>query len=141
MKVKFTQLLNPRDERLPKKTGIGGRIKFTSPGPLFNPRISISTNSALKKMLAFSSVTSGRSIRAKNMEMLNRATDTINRHLQTSQKHRGIRFSVDKDANKLMVSIRNVQTGEVVKTLPGESAMKIAGNLRLLSGALMSGEG
>ena len=141
MKVKFTQILNARDERLPKKTGLGGKMPKMSPGPLFNPRITIATNSALKRSMADSSVTDPKAIRAKTIETLNSSVHTINKHLAASKTYKSIRFSVDRESGKNMVAVRDTRTGEVMKTMPGDSAMKIAGNLRLLAGMIMDKQG
>ena len=137
MKVKFTQILNPKEERLPRKTGLGGKMPRMSPGPLFNPRITIASNQALKKNLIDSSVTNPKVIRAKNLETLNSSVDTINKHLESSKSHKGIRFSVDPESGKSTVAVRDSRTGETIRTMPGESAIKIAGNLRLLAGMIM----
>ena len=141
MKVKFTQILNAREERLPKKTGLGGKMPKMSPGPLFNPRITISTNSALKNALAYANPADAKQIRAKTVETLNSAVHTINKHLASSKTYKGIKFSVDEASGKNVVAVRDTRTGEVMKTMPGESAMKIAGNLRLLAGMIMDKQG
>jgi len=141
MKIKLGQLFVAREERLPRKTGLGGKIRAMSPGPLFNPKITIATNRALKRNLADSSVTDSKMIRSKSMETLNRAAYTINSHLQSSQKFRGIRFSVDQDSGKTVVNIRDTKTGEVMRSLPNETAIAISGNLRLLSGLIMDKDG
>jgi flagellar protein FlaG len=45
-------------------------------------------------------------------------------------------FSVDAASNRMVVQVTNEETGEVVRTLPGEAVLQIARNLESLKGVL-----
>lgn len=142
MKIsKFSRLLNPREERLPAKTGIGGRIKPLKSIPLVNPKVLLSNNARFRHHMKQFSITDGKALRAESLSTLRRMTDTVNKHLENFKQYRGLRFSVNEEAGKNIVTIRDTRTGEVVKTLPSESLVHIAANLRAKSGILADKEG
>ena len=142
MKIaKFARLLNPREERLPTKTGIGGRIKPLKSIPLVNPKVLLSNNANFRRHMKQFSITSGTALREESLATLNRMTETVNKHLAAFKQYKGLRFQVNEEAGKTVVSIRDTRTGEVIKTLPSESLVHIAANLRARSGVLADTEG
>ncbi|MFN4190436.1 MAG: flagellar protein FlaG [Pseudothermotoga sp.] len=45
-------------------------------------------------------------------------------------------FKIDRDLNMIIIKIKNVDTGEVIRQIPPEVAVKIAKNLQELIGVL-----
>ena len=65
---------------------------------------------------------------------LQEATEQINR--QMANDKRNLSFSVDDVADKIVVTVKNSQSGEVVRQIPNETALKVAHNLANLKGLL-----
>lgn len=142
MKVqRFSKLLNPRDERLPKKTGIGGKLKPMKRMPLLNPRVMLSSNAAFKAQIKQFSVTDSSAIRGEALAKLNRMAETVTRHLAAFPQYKGLRFEINEEAGKNVVIVRDMRTGEVVKSFPSESLIQIAANLRAATGVLLDKNG
>ena len=135
-KMTFGNLLDPRDNRLPAKTGLGRRVRAIPTQPLANPRNLVNNMPGVRKMIAPSRVTNGKVLRQEQMETLNRAVDKINRYLSSVQMYKGLRFAVDPDSKKSIATLRDVQTGETLKTFPNETVLSIASNLRALVGLM-----
>ena len=49
---------------------------------------------------------------------------------------RDLSFSVDDVANKIVLTVKNSQNGEVVRQIPSETALKVAHNLANIKGLL-----
>jgi len=54
------------------------------------------------------------------------------RHL----KVRALQFSVDSASHRFVVNVTNKDTGELVRSMPGEAILRIAQNLESLKGVL-----
>ena len=139
IKVEFSKLLDPKDNRLPKKTGLGGKLKPIQSRPLFNPKLA--RNPTLKKQLAIFNPTNSKVIREKTLTKLRANLDTVNRHLKASQQFKGITFELSKDANRTFAIVKDQRTGEVLRQFPSEALLGIAANLRSISGLLVKVEG
>ena len=70
---------------------------------------------------------------------LEAAVDAINSQLQLDQ--RSIEFRVEDETDKIVVSITNEETGELIRQIPAEVALKLAENLDDLNGSLVSSYG
>ena len=135
-KLDFSKLLDPKDNRLPKKTGLGGKLRPLKTIPLFNPRIV--RNPALAKQLDPIRVTNSKVIREAALNRLNSSVDTINRHLQKFKSTKGLSFEIDENSNRSFAVIKDKQTGEVLKEVPAKGVLQIAANLRDASGLIVS---
>lgn len=135
-KLEFSKLMDPRDNRLPKKTGLGGKIKPLKTQRLFNPKIM--RNPKMARELDQFRPANRQVIRAANMKALNRSVDTINRHLAKFKNTKGVFFELDKDSNKYFAVIKDKQTGAVLKQIPGDGVIQLAANLRDASGMITS---
>lgn len=51
-----------------------------------------------------------------------------------------LKFSIDEDTGKTVVKIVDVQTQEVIRQIPSEEAIKIAGALGKIQGLLFNGQ-
>lgn len=134
-KLEFTSL-DPRDNRLPKKTGLGGKLRPLKTIPLFNPRIT--RNPVLAKQLDPIRVTNSKVIRQAALDKLNSSVRTINRHLQKFKSTKGLFFEIDQNSNRSFAVIKDKRTGEVLKEVPSQGVLQIAANLRDASGLIVS---
>ena len=66
---------------------------------------------------------------------ISRAIHNINTFLQ--ENARGLRFQVDKDSGRTVITVINPVNGEVVRQIPPQEVLNIARELRL-SGALLN---
>lgn len=55
---------------------------------------------------------------------------------QVSAKSQGLGFSYDESINRPVITVRNTQTGQVVRQIPGEDVLRMAHNLDKLKGIL-----
>jgi flagellar protein FlaG len=55
---------------------------------------------------------------------------------QVSSKSQGLGFSYDESINRPVITVRNNETGQVVRQIPGEDVLRMAHNLDQLKGIL-----
>lgn len=67
-------------------------------------------------------------------QQLQEATEQLNRQMQRNQ--RDLSFSVDDAANKIVVTVKSAASGEVIRQIPSETALKVAHNLADAKGLL-----
>lgn len=65
---------------------------------------------------------------------LSEATELLNR--QMANNKRDLNFSVDELTDKIVVTVKNSQSGEVVRQIPSEAALKLAQSLGDMKGLL-----
>ena len=65
---------------------------------------------------------------------LQEATEQLNHEMKRNQ--RDLSFSVDDAADKIVVTVKNTESGEVVRQIPSEAALKVAHNLANVKGLL-----
>ena len=70
----------------------------------------------------------------KTVDDIKSAVETLN--LTMKKIPTSLAFSVDSASNRVVVQVTNEETGEVVRTLPGEAVLQIARNLESLKGVL-----
>lgn len=141
VKLKLSVLFDPREERLPKKTGIGGKLKPFRKQPLFDPQKTIRAKPALQAQLAPFKTVTPKQARMVVAERLALAVDKINRHIESSILFKGLRFSLDEASNRNVATVRDIKTGEVLREIPPQGVLQIAANLRSLAGILVNKEG
>ena len=66
--------------------------------------------------------------------------DTLKMLTEQVSSGTGLGFSVDKVANRTVVTVRNAQSGETVRQIPSEDFMKMARNIEELKGILYNKE-
>ncbi|WP_323017915.1 flagellar protein FlaG [Castellaniella sp.] len=64
---------------------------------------------------------------------LEKALESINGNLQAWST--GVRFDMDKDTQKLVISIVDSASGDVIKTIPSEAMLRIAKMIAQLQGS------
>ena len=70
----------------------------------------------------------------KTVDDIKSAVETLN--LTMKKIPTSLAFSVDSASNRVVVQVTNEETGEVVRTLPGEAVLQVARNLESLKGVL-----
>ena len=70
-----------------------------------------------------------------NEEKVRAAVKEINNELEKLQSELG--FSVDKVANDVVITVKRKESGEVVRQIPSETALKLAHNFEKLKGILL----
>ncbi|MBI4083602.1 MAG: flagellar protein FlaG [Candidatus Lambdaproteobacteria bacterium] len=133
MDAKISQI-NPRSARLPKPTGVGGRpVPFHTP-PILNPDLLVQSNQRIRANLDPFHPIDAASIQREALAMLNRSMEAVNRTIHKHMQFKGIVFGVSQEANRLYVHITDTRTGEVIKTIPSDAALRLAAKLNDLSG-------
>ncbi len=103
----------------------------------------ISTNASQSRVKAPNSTLNKSSISNKtlvetlktNEEKVRAAVKEINNELVKLQSELG--FSVDKVANDVVVTVKRKESGEIVRQIPSETALKLAHNFEKLKGVLL----
>jgi len=67
---------------------------------------------------------------------LQEAVSILNKQL--NEHNRGIGFSIDDALNTPVVTVRSTETGEVVRQLPNEAALRMAHNIDSIKGLLIN---
>jgi flagellar protein FlaG len=57
---------------------------------------------------------------------------------QVSSKTQGLGFSYDSSIKNAVITVRNLETGHVIRQIPGEDALRMAHNLDQLKGILFN---
>lgn len=76
---------------------------------------------------------------AQNNGNLNEEVDVLKQNLDKLKKiFRGqAEFRIDKDVNKVVIKIKDPDTGEIIRQIPPEMVVKISKNIQELLGVLM----
>ena len=69
------------------------------------------------------------------MDNLHEAIEKLNE--QAAKNGRGLNFSVDEELNRHIITVSNTQTGEVVRQIPTEVAIKVAHSIEGIKGLLL----
>ena len=73
---------------------------------------------------------------AEIRQSLQEAVSILNKQL--NENNRGIGFSVDNALETPVVTVRSTVTGEVVRQIPNEAAVKMAHNIESIKGLLIN---
>lgn len=79
------------------------------------------------------------SIRYDAAELRRNLQDAIaklNQQIQKSQQN--LNFSIDKCANRFVITVKNTQSGEVIRQIPDEVVLKVAHNIDQIKGMLLN---
>jgi len=66
--------------------------------------------------------------RTSQMESIDKAITSLNDSIQSVQ--RNLQFSVDKELDKIVISVTDKETNEVVRQIPSEEILDLAKNLQ-----------
>ncbi len=67
-------------------------------------------------------------------DKLNEAVERMNEHMRKNSYN--LAFSVDKEVDKVVVKVKNLETGDVVRQIPNETALRIAHSIEDMRGLL-----
>ncbi len=128
----------PRHERLPRSTGLGGRIVPVDSRPIAIPSLNVLDNPRIMALLEIDNPISSQHIRREAMEQLTRMLEGINDYIVSQVRYTGIRFYTEERANRIVAVIRDMNSGEVLKVMPSSAALEVAARLRQASGILVN---
>lgn len=66
------------------------------------------------------------------------AIDRLNEQMRAS--NRSLNFSMDTQVNRVVITVRNSESGEVVRQIPDETVLRVAHNLKKIRGLLLNEE-
>lgn len=69
---------------------------------------------------------------------LEHATEQLNQQMR--RNNRDLSFSVDDVADKVVVTVKNSDSGEVVRQIPSEVALRVAHNIEDMKGLMQDGK-
>jgi flagellar protein FlaG len=55
---------------------------------------------------------------------------------QSRKEGRNLNFSMDDEVNRLVITVRQTETGEVIRQIPSEAVLRLAHNLKSIRGLL-----
>ena len=67
-------------------------------------------------------------------QQLQNIAGMLHQQLQRSQSNLG--FTVDESAHVFVITVRNLETNEIIRQIPGEEVLKVAHNIESLKGIL-----
>lgn len=68
---------------------------------------------------------------ANLMQVANELTEMV------SMMQKGLKFSVDEESGKQVIKVQDVSSGDIIRQIPSEEALKLAEKLSEVSGILM----
>jgi len=124
-------------------SGIDGNLKLNTqltpaPAPQKPPTsapVSVPTTS-IQDVSRDVQATKGESAKqlSQNLEDVKAAVKTLN--ITMKKAPTSLQFSVDSASHRFVVNVTNKDTGELVRSMPGEAILRIAQNLESLKGVL-----
>lgn len=74
----------------------------------------------------------------KHLEMIRKRLVEISASLNEDMKIRSknLNFSIDKDTNRMVVTVADKETGKIIKQIPSEAVLKVAHSMAALKGIL-----
>ena len=74
----------------------------------------------------------------KHLEMIQKRLVEISASLNEDMKIRSknLNFSIDKDTNRMVVTVADKETGKIIKQIPSEAVLKVAHSMAALKGIL-----
>ena len=134
----FTNLI-AKNERMPKVTGLGGPlIRPSKPINFVDPAFFASNNPGIKANIEKFNLMDPKDLRAAALNRLSAAVDSVNAQIAGSIQFKGVRFGVHTESGRHFAVVRDQQSGQVLKTIPGEAFLELAGRLKDLSGVLVN---
>ena len=138
MTTKIWSNLDFRNEQLPRKTGLGGpAILPQRPLNLVDPDAFVQNNPGVQANLKEFSPINSKEIRVDLLNRLTRQVEEVNRQIASSNRFSGIRFEVHEQSGQSFAVIRDSESGEVLKQIPAQAFLEIAGRLKDASGLLV----
>lgn len=71
-------------------------------------------------------------------KIVQEAIDGLNEQMR--EGNRSLNFSMDAQVNRVVITVRNTESGEVVRQIPDEAILRVAHNLKKIRGLLLNEE-
>ena len=71
-------------------------------------------------------------------KIVQEAIDSLNEQMR--QSNRSLNFSMDEQVNRVVITVRNSDSGEVIRQIPDEAILRVAHNLKKIRGLLLNEE-
>ncbi len=104
-----------------------------APQPAVSVRPSPEAGAASVRPVGAEKVERGPDLEAGRRE-LKQAVDRLNE--QARKDGRNLSFSMDNQADRVVITVRQSETGEVIRQIPDESLLKVAHNIEAVKGPL-----
>ncbi|WP_394128803.1 flagellar protein FlaG [Shewanella maritima] len=98
-----------------------------------NGQVSISRSSSIQAVKDIAE--SEKNKQQKNDDEIEQIADDLTEMVAMMQK--GLKFSVDKDSGQQVIKVQDIDSGDVIRQIPSEEALKLAEKLSEVSGILM----
>lgn len=131
--------MNPRQERMPKETGLGGKPRMKHVA-LAQPELMVQNNPRVQQNLAPFKL-DARRIRAETARTLQEQVHGVSRHISEDLVRKGLEFGLHEASGKQFVQVKNARTGEVLKQYPAEEILELGARLRRMTGFLVDTQG
>ena len=128
--------LEPAENRLPKDTSRIVHAKPLRHYPMNKPELMVNNHPGIQRNLSEFKRITPQQVRQEVSDSLQSMVDAANRQIAKSVKFRGIRFEADQRSGKTVVSVRDIRSGEVLKQIPSQKMLEVAGRLKDVSGLL-----
>ena len=127
-----TQLVPAHASQPPTQSNVDTAPRLSVPEPLPVPVPSVSSKELGREAQALK----GESVKqlSKNLEELQAAVKTLNVAMRKAPT--SLHFSVDSASHRFVVNVTDNDTGELLRSLPGDAILKFAENLESLKGVL-----
>ena len=113
------------------KTGVGAPAPTTRPSEV-SKATDATVTADVRKNDSMADMTD-----AKREQVLAAVTDMQD---YVDAAGRNIQFQLDDDSGRMVVKVTEAQSGEVIRQMPSEEALRLAENLADMRGVLFSGE-
>jgi flagellar protein FlaG len=128
-------------------SGLAAAMTHANPPPATKPRLEV--EDAVRKELikptrapASTPVPDAPTVKVDPQEMLQNLDEAIRLlNEQAAANGRGLNFSVDEKLNRQVIIVKKTETGEVVRQIPTDVAIKVAHNIEDIKGLLLDQRG
>lgn len=128
-------------------SGLAAAITHATPPPATKPRLEVEDTvrkEAVKPVRAAAStpVPDEPTIQVDLQEMRQKLDEAIRLlNEQAAANGRGLDFSLDEKLNRQVIIVKKTETGEVVRQIPTDVAIKVAHNIEDIKGLLLDQRG
>jgi flagellar protein FlaG len=109
----------------PALPAFAGRVGKSAEAPVAKAPVIIQAKASFKPLVD----------PAAKQQAVKAAIELINKKMQTSGQ--ALNFAYDEVADHTIITVKNSHTGEVVRQLPSEAALRIAHNIEAFKGFLL----
>lgn len=106
-----------------------GISRFITPVRTTGPEQNAGTASAVN-----TPATTSRVLDAQSRSNIKEAVEKINQQMQSN--NRNLSFAIDDAADQVVITVKNSNTGEVIRQIPDESLLRVAHNIEDIKGLL-----